>query len=141
MKHMKALTQLDVSENDIGDQGITEIVRALKDFCQLEKLDLSGNSIGKTSLSAEFAVVVHDYLYSNQYLDTLKMNWNNLRGAVGEKIIDGLVNCYKIKAVHLNNNLLGVAYEGKEPPVCKMADLLQHSKTLEHIDLSNNFIE
>ena len=29
---MKLLTQLDVSENDIGDLGITEIVRALKDY-------------------------------------------------------------------------------------------------------------
>lgn len=116
-------------------------MRALKDYSQLEKLDLSGNSIGKTSLSAEFAEVIHDYLHSNLHLDSLKMNWNNLRGAVGEKIIDGLINCYKIKSVHLNNNLLGFAYEGKEPPVCKMAELLQNSKTIEYIDLSNNFIE
>lgn len=29
---MKILEQLDVSENDIGDHGVTEIVRALKDY-------------------------------------------------------------------------------------------------------------
>lgn len=75
-------------------------------------------------MSAEFGEVIHDYLYSNRTLDTLKMNWNNLRGAVGEKIIDGLIYSYKIKNVHLNNNLLGVAYEGKEAPICKMAELL-----------------
>lgn len=92
-------------------------------------------------MSSEFADVIHDYLSTNRTLDTLKMNWNNLRGAVGEKIIDGLIYCYKIKAVHLNNNLLGVTYEGREAPVCKMSELLQQSKTIEHIDLSNNFID
>lgn len=41
------------------------------------------------------------------------MNWNHLRGSVGEKIIEGLKNCYSIREVHLNNNLLGVAYDNK----------------------------
>ena len=72
-------------------------------------------------MSIEFAEVLHDYLYSNRTLDTLKLNWNSLRGAVGEKVIDGLANSYKLKSVYLNNNLLGVAYEGKEPPICKVA--------------------
>jgi hypothetical protein len=60
---------------------------------------------------------------------------------VGEKIIDGLINCYSIREVHLKNNLLGVAYDDKLPPICKIADVLSQSKTLEYLDLSYNFIE
>ncbi len=69
------------------------------------------------------------------------MNWNNIRGQIGEKIIEGLVLSKRITQVHLNNNLLGVAYDDKEPPICKMAELLTTSKTLEYLDLSFNFIE
>jgi Ran GTPase-activating protein (RanGAP) involved in mRNA processing and transport len=78
---------------------------------------------------------------NNSYLDIIKMNWNNIRGHVGERIIDGLLQCSSIREVHLNNNLLGVAYDDKQPPICKMADLLTTSKTLEYLDLSFNFIE
>lgn len=48
LKHMKTLTRLDLSHDEIGDQGIKEIVTAL-DTCSsnLEELDLSGNGIGK----------------------------------------------------------------------------------------------
>lgn len=37
--------------------------------------------------------------------------------------------------------MLGVAYDDKQPPITKMADLLTSSKTLEYLDLSFNFIE
>lgn len=46
-----------------------------------------------------------------------------------------------IKEIHINNNLLGMPYEDKQPPICKMAELLTSSKTLEFLDLSFNFIE
>ena len=48
LKHMKSLTRLDLSHDEIGDQGIKEIVEAL-DGCNsnLEELDLSGNGIGR----------------------------------------------------------------------------------------------
>ena len=41
----------------------------------------------------------------------------------------------------MNNNLLGIAYDDKEPPICKIAELLANSKTIEYLDLSYNFIE
>lgn len=56
-----------------------------------------------------------------------------------------------LRKISLNNNLLGVAYDDqkekdpskrlKQPPICKMADVLTGSKTIELIDLSFNFIE
>mgnify|MGYP006112834807 CR=1 FL=1 len=48
LKHMKSLTRLDLSHDEIGDAGIKEIVTALDACsCNLEELDLSGNGIGK----------------------------------------------------------------------------------------------
>lgn len=112
LKQMKLLSTLNLSENEIGDGGITEIVKSLNEYVILESLDISGNCIGKTSQSIECSEVIYDYLKQSRNLETLKMNWNNLRGQVGEKIIDGIGQCYTLKYVHLNNNLLGVAYEG-----------------------------
>ena len=46
---MKTLTYLDLAENEIGDLGIIEIAKALKEFAIIEYLDISGNQIGKSS--------------------------------------------------------------------------------------------
>jgi len=113
LKQMKSLTHLDLSNNDIGDTGVLEILKSVKDYSALEYFDLSGNRIGKTSHGIECGEILNEYLHTNRVLEHLKMNWNNLRGIIGEKIIEGLVHCYSIKTVEFNNNLLGIAYEGK----------------------------
>eukprot|EP00347_Sterkiella_histriomuscorum_P017989 403347211 len=141
LKFMKELTQLDLAENEIGDQGIKEIVTSIKDYSSLEYLDLSGNNIGQSSFMNENAEAIHEFLTNNRTLEILKLNWNNIRGNMGVKIIEGLISCYSIKQLHINNNLLGVGYDDKEPPISKMAELLTNSKTLEYLDLSFNFIE
>jgi hypothetical protein len=41
----------------------------------------------------------------------------------------------------MNNNLLGMSYEDKQPPIGKISEVLSHSKTIEFLDLSYNFIE
>ena len=46
---MKTLLSLDIADNDIGDQGISEIVKSAKEFVSLEYLDISGNNIGKSN--------------------------------------------------------------------------------------------
>lgn len=102
---------------------------------------MSGNNIGKSSFANETSEALFDYLAGNRDLEIIKMNWNNIRGHVGERIIDGLLQCSSVREVHVNNNLLGVAYDDKQPPICKLADLLTSSKKLECLDLSFNFIE
>ena len=121
---MKTLYSLDLSENENGDVGINEIIISCKEFAMLEYLDISGNNIGKTSFSIECAESINQFVAANRNLEILKMNWNNLRGAVGEKIIDGFLHSYSLREIHLNNNLLGVAYDDKKPPICKIADVL-----------------
>lgn len=116
-------------------------MNSCKDYASIEYLDISGNNIGKSSHINETADAIQEFLTNNRRLEVLKMNWNNIRGTMGERIIEGLIYCYGIKQLHLNNNLLGVGYEDKQPPITKMAELLTTSKSLEFLDLSFNFIE
>lgn len=88
---MKELQQLDLAENDIGDIGIKEIINSLKDYPTIQYLDLSGNNIGKSSYSNETADVFNEFLVTNRELEILKLNWNNIRGHMGEKLIEGLI--------------------------------------------------
>jgi Ran GTPase-activating protein (RanGAP) involved in mRNA processing and transport len=113
LKFMKELCHLDLAENEIGDQGIKEIINSCKDYSTLEYLDISGNNIGKSSFINENADAICDFLVNNNRLEILRMNWNNIRGHLGEKIIEGLIYCRAIRQVHMNNNLLGVAYDDK----------------------------
>ena len=121
---MKSLSSLDLSENEIGDLGVAEIVHSAKSYGMLEYLDLSRNNIGKSSHSIECADAIHEYLADNRIIEHFKINWNNLRGQAAEKVIEGFLNCYSIRTICMNNNLLGVAYDGKQPPVCKMAEVI-----------------
>lgn len=110
---MKDLTYLDIADNEVGDLGIKEIIYSLKNYSNIENLDISGNFIGKSAYNNEASEALFDFLSHNETLEILKINWNNIRGHMGEKIIDGLIHSANIKEVHINNNLLGMAYEDK----------------------------
>jgi Ran GTPase-activating protein (RanGAP) involved in mRNA processing and transport len=140
VSQMKALIRLDLAENEIGDIGICEIVKSLRDSGIIEHLDLSANKIGKSSLGNECTENIRLLLHDNRLIECFKINWNSLRGVTGEKVIEGLVHCTSLKTIELNNNLLGMGYEDskekdpakriKEPPICKLAELLSTSHTL-----------
>jgi Ran GTPase-activating protein (RanGAP) involved in mRNA processing and transport len=124
LPEMKILGKLVIADNDIGDHGINEIIVACKNYCSIEYLDISGNNLGKSSGSMELAQSMQSYLSNNRTLEVLKVNWNSLRGAVADKIMDGLLECYGLRELQINNNLLGVSYDDKQPPVNRMAELL-----------------
>jgi len=90
---MKVLSHLDIGFNEIGDVGISEIVRALKEHSSVEYLDVSGNCIGKSG-SAMTQMDCADALVSlmtqNGNLEVFKADWNNLRGNIGEKVVEAL---------------------------------------------------
>lgn len=131
LAEMKILSKLTLNDNDIGDHGVAEILNAARNFCSLEVLDVSGNNLGKSSASGELAESFYLFLSNNRSLEVLKMNWNSLRGMTADKIMEGLVECTGIREVYMNNNLLGVTYEEKQPPVNRLAEMLQNLKHFE----------
>lgn len=54
-----------------------------------------------------------EYLANNRTLEVLKLNWNSLRGQVAEKIIEGMSECYGIREIYMNNNLVGQHVDDK----------------------------
>ena len=84
---MKELSQLDLSENEIGDQGVTVLLNALNKHRLVEDLNLSGNSIGKSSSASDCGDAFKGYLTQNRHLEVLRLNWNNIRGQIGAKIV------------------------------------------------------
>lgn len=69
------------------------------------------------------------------------MNWNSLRGAPGEKIVEAIRDCPSLRELYINNNLLGVSYEEKQPPINKLSEFLQNAKFIENVDISYNCVD
>jgi len=120
---MKNLTCLDISENEVRDEGVTAIVQALQNST-IEELNLSGSGIGKSSKRNESGQALYAFMSDNRHLEQIKLNWNNLRGHVGQLVIRGLTTCQTIKRVELTNNLLGMDYENSEAPANFLAGFL-----------------
>jgi len=55
-----------LSDNEIGDLGIKEIVNSCKDNGSLFYLDFSGNNIGKSSYSHEASEAFNEFLVNNR---------------------------------------------------------------------------
>ena len=102
---MKSLTTLVLSDAEVGDKGINEVINACRSFCTIEYLDISGNNLGKTPAVNELAESLNIYLTNNRNMEILKMNWNSLRGAPGEKIVEGIRDCPSLRELYINNNL------------------------------------
>jgi Ran GTPase-activating protein (RanGAP) involved in mRNA processing and transport len=138
---MKILSKLTLADDEIGDAGVNELINYCRNYCSIEYLDISGNNLGKTPAAHELAENLNVYFQNNRTLETLKMNWNSFRGVVADKIVDGLNYCYGLRELHINNNLLGVSYDDKQPPINRLSELLQNSKNIEYIDISFNCVD
>ena len=95
--------------------GIFEIVKELDaTSLNLEKLNLSGNGIGKnfTYFGRYIESLIH-YLTHTSRLGTLKLSHNNLRGSAGgtvDKLLSSMMDISSLKTLDLSNNLLGKNY-------------------------------
>jgi hypothetical protein len=68
IKDMKGLNSLDLSDNEIGDLGVTLILNALKSYKKgdIDDIDLSGNGIGKTALRNDCGEAFYNFLHENE---------------------------------------------------------------------------
>ena len=50
---------------------MAELMRSLKEYSQVEVLDMSGNNLGKTSAMIDMAEAMSSWLIGNTYLEVL----------------------------------------------------------------------
>ena len=123
------LVELDLSFNNIGDNGAEQIADALKENHHLKGLNLWGNNIG-----ADGAKQITDALKVNNILKTLDLSYNNIGDDGANQIADALKGNHSLDSLMLNSNNIG-NYGAK-----KLADALKVNNSLKTLDLMKNNI-
>jgi hypothetical protein len=121
------ITRLDLSNNDLRDEGIEALASGLKKTDSVRDLNLSNvkcSFSGATSLGTMFR--------SNQTLEVVNFSWNNFALDKGSaSMLQGMAEHPKIEEVHLEWNFLGPAGG------VALGQLLRNSKTVKKIDVSH----
>jgi len=129
LKSNTTLTKVYLSNNRIGDEGDKAIGEALKGNTTLTKVYLSNNNIGY-----EGGKAIGEALKSNTTLTNLYLSNNNI-GYEGDKAIgEALKSNTTLTKVYLSNNNIG--YEGGKA----IGEALKGNTTLTNLYLSNNKI-
>jgi hypothetical protein len=123
------LVKLDLSVNNIGDDGAKQIADALKDNRSLKHLCLLDNKIGDDGAKA-----IADALKDNHSLKTLDLNGNEIDDDGAKSIADALKVNHSLETLDLNGNKIGV--EGAK----QIADALKDNHSLKTLLLYGNKI-
>jgi len=123
------LTQLHLSENNIGDEGAKVIGEVLRTNTTLAQLDLSWNKIGD-----EGTKVIGEALRINTTLTQLSLSKNNI-GNEGAKVIGEVLRTNTtLTQLYLSSNNIG--YEGAKV----IGEVLRTNTTLTQLNLFSNNI-
>ena len=96
----KSLKQVDLSNNNIAEEGMVDIITALSIYPHLEHLDLIGNHLGKNGCVA-LATLLRCSATELEYL-CLANNEINDEGI--EALVPALTKCDQLETLHLTNN-------------------------------------
>ncbi len=129
LKKNIALKRLDLSYNNIGDEGARLLAEALKTNTALISFNLDGNEIGPES--ARLLAVA---LEKNTALISLNLRFNNIGAEGAERLAAALEKNTALEALDLRNNNIGA--EGAE----HLIKLLERSPFLQEVNLSNNSV-
>jgi Ran GTPase-activating protein (RanGAP) involved in mRNA processing and transport len=149
-KVTKNLKVLDLSHDEIGDQGLEVIAKELgQSPANIEELNLAGNCLGKFLIPFGKAVQELTQAFSHfSRLHTLSLAHNNLRGDSGGKIdllLRSLGELGALSNLDLSWNNLGAEFgrqmERKPAPVCHLADLLVNAATLKRLNVAHNNVD
>ncbi|CAF3894139.1 unnamed protein product [Adineta steineri] len=126
----KVLTTLNLSHNEIGNNGIQYLYDACKVNKTLIKLNLEGNpGIYCTTVSAAIQI------RNNKVITMMDLLGNHIEDTGTQYLANALQNNATITELNLSRNEIsdiGVQY---------LADMLRNNTTLVTLDLSNNAIE
>ena len=120
---------LDITKNDIGEEGAIALATALKANSTLTSLNVADNNIGATGTKALAAV-----LKDNSTLTSLNVSLNSLGDIGATAFADAIRTNATLTSLVLANNKIGVA--GAEA----LADALKTNSTLTSLSVSHNKI-
>ncbi|XP_048397564.1 NACHT, LRR and PYD domains-containing protein 3-like [Stegostoma tigrinum] len=96
----QTLTELDVSMNELGNDGVTMLLSSLKDSrCKLQKLGLS-----KTNLTDAWSIDLKATFATLQELVELDLSHNKFTDKSVQRFSEFILHCVKIKTVRLEKN-------------------------------------
>ncbi|XP_072354325.1 NACHT, LRR and PYD domains-containing protein 3-like isoform X2 [Scyliorhinus torazame] len=125
----QSLTDLELSNNNLGDSGVKILTAALRSSeCKVQKLSLSDNT-----LTDSCAKDLSSALNANWILKDLDLGWNKLGDSGVKFLSEALRNpdC-KIRKLHLYEN--GITDSGAED----LASALSTKESLTHLNLQAN---
>ena len=118
--------QLDLSHNKIGDYGTKELAANLHNCTQLKWLDLSHNEIGDDGVK-ELAANLHN-------CTQLNLSHNEIGEDGAKELAANLYHCTQLKELDLSHNEIG------DDGAKELAANLYHCTQLKELDLSHNEI-
>ncbi|KAL4479133.1 hypothetical protein ABPG72_008963 [Tetrahymena utriculariae] len=101
-KKYSHLRYLNISSNQLGDNGIKTITEAIQNNTTIYSLDLSYNKLGDQS-----CIYLQQILQNNSYIQELYLQWNKISSRGGLYIADGLALNSNMKVIDLSHNGLG----------------------------------
>eukprot|EP01118_Nematostelium_gracile_P002851 TRINITY_DN1321_c0_g1_i4.p1 TRINITY_DN1321_c0_g1~~TRINITY_DN1321_c0_g1_i4.p1 ORF type:complete len:659 (-),score=133.19 TRINITY_DN1321_c0_g1_i4:13-1989(-) len=125
----EVLTDLDLSDNKVGDPGVQVISEMLEKNITLKILSLGSNGIQSSG-----AKILSKAILRNPSLTALYLN-NNEIGDEGAKSLSRVINNRNIKTLNLQRNKIG------ESGAVDLFRALQTNTTMIELDLQNNSID
>ncbi|KAL0208034.1 hypothetical protein P9112_010621 [Eukaryota sp. TZLM1-RC] len=123
------LTQLNLSDNNIADEGASSLARALESNYTLTQMNLSDNNIADEGASS-----LARALESNYTLTQLNLSDNNIADEGASSLARALESNYTLTQLNLSDN--NIADEGAS----SLARALESNSTLTQLNLSDNNI-
>ena len=129
------LSRLDLSKNNIGNQGVEILVNSIKKSMSLVSLNLSSNSITHKGGQLLFNSFIYQQSIVDLNLSTLEGSNRNRITSVGIENIPIFLNVnHFIEMLHLSGNSI------KNEGFLYICEGLEKNQSLQYLDISNNGI-
>ena len=123
------MKSLNLSNNNIGNEGVISLAKALKENSSITTLDLSYNKIGP-----EAATALAEAFKVNSTITMVNLRWNNMGDTGATALAEALKENSTIQSVNLFYNNFGAT------GATALAEALKLNQSIRFLDLSYNKI-
>lgn len=127
LKYSNSLTSLNLEKNEIGDDGLKVLCEPLQEHANIELLNISSNNIGDVG-----AVAISDCLKNYSNLLSLSIDCNKMCGDGVASVAVSLKNCKKLLSFKSDHNKVS------DCSARILSDSLKHCQQIQIISLSSS---